>query len=479
MNLVTLVLQEHRRFRWAVCQIDAIQRLRGQQPEDIRKAIKSLPKTLDETYERIFISIREEDYPFVKSSLSFICAFGDTHAMPLFPAEQLLKLVLHSLSSSNIDTGQQPNTLADLRDICGCLLTPSINGQCNILELAHYTVKEYLYSGRIATGQASHFALSDSIARRALATAALSVACQAEGWNRAYAADNLGNFGPYCMTLSVSLLRACETDALQDRQLRQLYHMLFNPSRPSWGILKFEDGQLNMIPFERFPDNLDVAIFANLVSAGLHQLAKELLERLDKEEILFRSPIHIRDYLCGTGKKFDCGVIGRNLIDFFREWGNAYDRLDNREEDCFSLIVGIMIEFYNPTLALLMYIGAHYHSRPGECGLEHFLDRGADPNAVGYRITPLQIATWQLDIQALEELLEGGADVNAIGDPNAPIPTLSDGILGIIPSDVTPLSIARKGGKIGVTTDYSGEGTEEIVQKIQNLLRAHGAGEDK
>lgn len=58
-------------FRWAVCQLDILRRLPNS-PDRIRDAIKSLPRALDETYERIFSMIAEEEKLLVRHALHWL-----------------------------------------------------------------------------------------------------------------------------------------------------------------------------------------------------------------------------------------------------------------------------------------------------------------------------------------------------------------------------------------------------------------------
>jgi hypothetical protein len=46
------------------------------------------------------------------------------------------------------------------------------------------------------------------------------------------------------------------------------------------------------------------------------------------------------------------------------------------------------------------------------------LEAGADPNLVGYRITPLQKAVAAWDVEGVRTLLEFGANPNGTGDPD-------------------------------------------------------------
>lgn len=152
--------KNYNRFRWTVCQIDVLQRLRSQ--ADVRRALLNLPKTLDETYERVFQLLAEEDREFVRLALIIICGNNDSHPMHM-PVEVLLKAIAYILDGHNAVHEDDQIAVEDyetLRDRCGCLISVTVHGDVNYAFLAHYTVKEYLYSSRIAESSVSHFALS-------------------------------------------------------------------------------------------------------------------------------------------------------------------------------------------------------------------------------------------------------------------------------------------------------------------------------
>jgi hypothetical protein len=58
-------------FRWAACQLDILRRLHHQ--SKIRKALKTLPKDLDETYERIFSYVAAREHDLVRHALHLVC----------------------------------------------------------------------------------------------------------------------------------------------------------------------------------------------------------------------------------------------------------------------------------------------------------------------------------------------------------------------------------------------------------------------
>lgn len=57
---VFTVVDTHNRFRWAVCQVDTLQGLKHEHG-NIEKALRNLPKTLKETYDRILLAIPEAE----------------------------------------------------------------------------------------------------------------------------------------------------------------------------------------------------------------------------------------------------------------------------------------------------------------------------------------------------------------------------------------------------------------------------------
>ncbi|KAI1880907.1 hypothetical protein JX265_001147 [Neoarthrinium moseri] len=168
-------------FRWAVCQIDVIQRLRSR--EEIYKAVSDLPKSLDETYERIFHLLPEEDSGFVRYALIFICANNNSRPVPI-SATVLLHGLAFRLTPSLKPGGEEYDVVYNndvLRDRCGCLISFSGDEDSRQVSLAHYTVKEFLYSDRISRSQVSGFALSDKLVTAHIVTTIIHVI--AENWN--------------------------------------------------------------------------------------------------------------------------------------------------------------------------------------------------------------------------------------------------------------------------------------------------------
>ncbi|KAK3314026.1 hypothetical protein B0H66DRAFT_369649 [Apodospora peruviana] len=139
-------------FRWAAYQLDILRRLHHQ--SKIREALKTLPKDLDETYERIFSYITIEERDLIRHALHLVC-FHDFLWKGEAPLPAQIILEYYCAFQTDMDTVTSDDILCDLatiKDVCGCLITFSWNdghnGQAVTAVIAHYTVREFLESSR-------------------------------------------------------------------------------------------------------------------------------------------------------------------------------------------------------------------------------------------------------------------------------------------------------------------------------------------
>lgn len=156
------------RFRWAACQTDVLQRLK---PESsiIRNTLAPLPKTLDETYERIFLGIPNADRVFIHQALKWIYCHNELYNNDI-SCSMLLKVIEQSTSESTHSTQDYLYDIELLRELCGCLITLQQedrgDGRYRFLptkhtvSFAHYTVWEFLDSTRIFDTSAAWFAVT-------------------------------------------------------------------------------------------------------------------------------------------------------------------------------------------------------------------------------------------------------------------------------------------------------------------------------
>ena len=147
------------------------------QDESIRRALDELPETLDETYARSLEEIGGKKWKY--AHLIFQCVAAASR--PFFVSE------LAEFFSFDFDAGSTPTLLADRRledpahtvlSVCSSLLVIVEPGSDSpVVQFAHYSVKEYLTSARLAEANdtISRFHVSMSAAHTIVAQACLSV----------------------------------------------------------------------------------------------------------------------------------------------------------------------------------------------------------------------------------------------------------------------------------------------------------------
>jgi hypothetical protein len=418
-------------FRWAVCQLDILRRLNRQ--SKIREAIKSLPKTMDETYERIFSSIPDEERELVRHALLWVSFhnFVWKGSVPL-PAQLLVDSYI-ALDKARISSDEYLYDLETLKDSCGCLVSFTSNEEDISLSanISHYTVREFLESDR--SSLASFFTIQRKASYRMILDFVLEYAITSEpseilgDW--CYSPLNLSSSSSlqeYCLAASVRSLRELE-DLVEPRLAFRFLDPLgahFNALQESIRGLK-EDGNIDILSCDHYMTGLwslnweestkhsKTAILANLLLIECFDLAKEFIQELHLESILqetlygsIKSPIGV-DFPCPGD--FEC-----NIIELLAEIGKLDEvMLDFCQRELGGLVCyDNFLPCYMPCHALDEF-GTAYH---GSCVLLRLLQLGANPDPEGFQVTPLQIAVFLRDLPGVKTLLEAGADPNNTGN---------------------------------------------------------------
>lgn len=134
-------------FRWVACQMDYLCELPSD--ADRRRALTSLPPDLNTTYERILRRINqknERQQLLVQRTLHWLID-SDCHA-PAPAIDELCVAVAINDGDVDLDPEAQPDEEEILR-CCSSLIRQSASG--DRLELAHFTVEEYLTSIDVKT----------------------------------------------------------------------------------------------------------------------------------------------------------------------------------------------------------------------------------------------------------------------------------------------------------------------------------------
>ena len=160
-------------FRWVECQLNAIRDC--MKLGLLRKALRTLPKTLDETYTRILEKIPQEHVEDARRILScLVCAF-----CPLAIEEVAEILAVVNEGETYYDVENRLQEPRDVLTICSGLVDSTefyrkikhcgeatkLKG----LKLSHFSVKEYLTLNRIVAAKLSGFVLNERDAHELLA----------------------------------------------------------------------------------------------------------------------------------------------------------------------------------------------------------------------------------------------------------------------------------------------------------------------
>ncbi|KAF5507260.1 hypothetical protein CGCA056_v013701 [Colletotrichum aenigma] len=448
-------------FRWVVCQIDALRRMRNR--EAVRKALDRLPKTLDEAYDRIFEQIEEEDFPYFNSAMKWLCFEAKLHTgeAACVDVQTLAQAVDEDICGDNPE-GELFYDPQSLREICGCLVTvtPTTlkNGQQRYyISFAHYTVLEYLASSKRHKFDPFFTLEKDGLvlekAERIFARALCvrddeykeyrAVAWTSDGEH--YRISNLPNFGSYCAFTSIDILICFDSlfskhsgllyrvlDVLDTRKHR--CRLLFSIWSNRAKALESNDfsfsreaetdyqnsGLLHNIKWETMPD-LEIQVLVRLLIFGCVHMARALLETM-KPQATFQVQLDFKYHYCYSRGSMDTewdwhfqGSLTDCFATLFPATTLTYRWPGNI--NVFKLLIEVGAGSFDPQGALLPFSPLHEHS--DDCGdwcvLKKLLSLGANPNASRCFVTPLQIAVATFDVEGVLALLQAGANPNAEG----------------------------------------------------------------
>ena len=172
------------RFQWVKCQLDAL----GRCPNlsSLRKTLRSLPKDLDDTYARILQSIDDEEYTNLFARVVQWLAYSRE---PMSLADISEVLTVDPEDDHQFDVDRRLEDPKDLLRICSSFVTTvprpedpekylrfcsnslmtlhqpgqhgTSPGSGEILQFAHFSVREYLESARIHDGPAKRYAIQE------------------------------------------------------------------------------------------------------------------------------------------------------------------------------------------------------------------------------------------------------------------------------------------------------------------------------
>ncbi|OAL01666.1 hypothetical protein IQ06DRAFT_246464, partial [Phaeosphaeriaceae sp. SRC1lsM3a] len=172
-------------FRWVECQFEALKRC-PRSKHHLEQCLQSLPRSLDETYERMLLSIDEGSYEEARRILTLLCF----SSRPLKVSEVLHGIAVDFGEQACLDRARLLQGVDDLREICPGLIdfgrelkersqellpipadfATDLTRLEVTVRIAHFSVQEYLESDRIRQQKAKFFAMSSINAHQEIAT---------------------------------------------------------------------------------------------------------------------------------------------------------------------------------------------------------------------------------------------------------------------------------------------------------------------
>ena len=457
---VFLTANKMNRFRWAVCQLDVLQRLKGER-HIVQNALKDLPKTLDETYDRLLLTLPEEDHQFVHHTIQLILyhskLYGGSKVDGGIPCAVLIKGVERSLAGLNSNHNDRFYNHETLRELCGCLInvTQEYSEFDNVLagnysemetrpkhevltvSFAHYTVHEYLNSNRTSKTSTAYVTSCKEDLEQTYLQMMFAESLQLGPGGRwdysaapRYHCDVLealeGYFLNYCMVSALYSLRRWSARISRHDTLSKLAIVLLDPSKAHIHFLESAARHLDDLLTPPWIENLH---FWNVIwdsrpsNTDAAHLLHILLLAWEKPECL---PLAENFLQSKNNKNFLTARLTFRMSESIYRFDGSIIEIFAQAAFQASHIFGLLLEhgtgLFDPSAILLRSIGCHQdhpkHDCSSYCLLERLLELGADPNMTGCWVTPLQIAVKCYDLKAVTSLLEAGANPNPIEQSN-------------------------------------------------------------
>ena len=153
------------RFRWVYCQLDA---LRHCFPSSVRRTLKEIPESLDETYERIVMDIKKGIRVHAYRMLQ--CMAVAIRPLSVEELAELLALdfdgATEGIPRLHTDWRWQDHEQAVLSTCSSLITVVANNSRARVVQFSHFSVKEFLLSGRLAMATSDvsdyHIVLEDA-----------------------------------------------------------------------------------------------------------------------------------------------------------------------------------------------------------------------------------------------------------------------------------------------------------------------------
>src|SRR6266849_1173634 len=216
-------MSEHR-FRYVACQIDSVLRCYS---DDIQDVLDDLPEDLDETYERILRDIDKQKRTYAQRL--FQCLLVSIRPLRIEELAPILTVQFDATAPTSSKKRSRPQNAKGLvLSACSSLISIINQGSSQVVQFAHFSVKEFLTSERLANAEerVSFYHILPEPAHTLLAHASLSVLLQLDDKTER---DALAHFplAPYAARYWVDHAQYGDVAV----RLQEVMERLFDPER--------------------------------------------------------------------------------------------------------------------------------------------------------------------------------------------------------------------------------------------------------
>ena len=412
------------------CQLDV---LRHCLPPSVRRTLDELPESLDETYERVLKEIKKPNRDHARRLLQCLVA-----AIRPLDVKELAEVLAVDFDDSEGIPKLKPNWRWEdeeqaLLSSCSSLITIVETEDYRLVQFSHFSVKEFLTSGRLATSSVdvSRYHIDLEPAHTILAQACMSILLQRDDGVEENGVVKRSPLAEYAAENWVTHAQFERVSSF----LRKAMEILFDPDKPyfaAWLQLYNIDTDPGLSSLDLFWDDTkpDVSPLYLAALGGFQDLVEHLVikyphhvnnsgggyvipmvaalagRHFQTAKLLHHNGAHVnvhgdhgRTPLHSAASYGDLEMV-QVLLDYKLD-ANAKDR------DNWTPIHDVASPHYLkdqvPDISVL---------RADVAGL--LLERGADPNAQSNdSLTPLHLAAISGRVEVAHELLKHGANIGA------------------------------------------------------------------
>jgi ankyrin repeat protein len=377
----------------------------------LEKLLVSLPRSLDETYERMLMNIPLDSMEYAQRILTLLCCAK----APLTISELIDSVAVELGDDPRFNPKRRLANEDEVQQVCPGLIEVDVHPRDNriLLRIAHYSVQEYLESKRIRQQKAAYFGIELSDAHSQMASICLTYLLEpgllkpentqypfqhyaARWWHEH---DQEGN----------------QSGGHVQRQVLGLF-MSAEGAFENWVNTWNVDGGFRLKQRNVVPSPVYYASLLGLYEIVLHLLVEPISNHANIQGAWYGNPLQAASY---QGHERVVQLLLEKGADVNVQGGYNGSALQAASYRGHEKILQLLLERGADVNAHSGYYGSALQAASFE-GHEKIsqllLEKGADVNAKrGYYGSALQAASFKGNVKILRLLLERGADVNAQG----------------------------------------------------------------